>query len=354
MTPDQERIKLGIIGCGWVTQAWHLPALTALKEVDIVAVADCDAARMKLAADRFHIPHRYGHASALLNHPALDAVAVCVPPQHHVEIALAALDAGKHVLIEKPLALTLTDCDTLAERARQTSTTVMVGFNLRWHRLIRQARAALHDGALGPLSMIRTAFTNGVYHNSSIPRWRRQRALGGGVLHDMAVHHFDLWRFLLQSEVKEISVTSQAGQGDDETAVVTGRMDNDVLLSAAFSAGTSDTHELEFYGQNGRLRLSCYRYDGWEWQRLAGTSGGIGTRLRALASKMRTAPYALAALRNGGEMLASYRGQWRHFIECVRRRTPAECTIEDGRRAVQTAQAAFESASCGRPITLNR
>jgi predicted dehydrogenase len=348
-----KRLALGVIGCGWVTQNWHLPALAALAEVEIVAVADCDEVQADRTADRFGIPHRYRTAHALLAHRQLHAVAVCVPPQYHVEIGLAALDAGKHLFIEKPLALNLGDCDSLVDRAKQASATVMVGFNLRWHRLVRQARVALQSGALGRLSMIRSIFTNGVYQNGRIPEWRRQRVLGGGVLLDMAIHHIDLWRFLLDSEVEEIFVASRSSRWDDETATVTGRMANGILISAVFSAETTESHEMEFYGQSGRLCLSCYRFDGLEWHPRSHASGGMGVRVTRLASKLRTMPHAWAALRHGGDMLGSYRAQWRHFIESIQRREPAGCTLEDGRRAVQIALAAIESSSCGRPITLN-
>ena len=341
-----------MIGCGWVTQNWHLPALAGLADVDIAAVADCDEAQVDRTADRFGIPHRYRTARALLAHPGLHAVAVCVPPQYHADIAMAAFEAGKHVFIEKPLALNLGECDALVERAAQTSATVMVGFNLRWHRLVRQARVALQKSALGSLSMVRSVFTNSVYQNSRIPDWRRHRALGGGVLLDMAIHHIDLWRFLLDSEVEEVFVLSRAARWDDETATVTVRMTSGILISAVFSADTAESHEMEFYGQSGRLCLSCYRFDGLEGHPIASASGGIRTRIARLGSLLRTMPHAWVALRHGSDMLMSYRAQWRHFIESINRREPAGCTLEDGRRAVQVALAAIESSSCGRPIML--
>jgi predicted dehydrogenase len=77
----------------------------------------------------------------------------------------------------------------------------MVAFNLRWHRLVRQAREVIQRRTLGPLTLIRTALTS--YHEN-VPEWRRRRELGGGALFELAVHHFDLWRFLLQSEVEEV------------------------------------------------------------------------------------------------------------------------------------------------------
>jgi len=129
--------------------------------------------------------------SALLDDSAIAAVAVCVPAQFHVEVALAALDAEKHLFIEKPLALSLDESERLIERAAQSPRKVMIGFNLRWQRLVRQARAMIQQRTLGPLALVRTALTS---YDENVPEWRKQRNLGGGVLFELAVHHFDLWR----------------------------------------------------------------------------------------------------------------------------------------------------------------
>ena len=95
--PDRRKpVKLGLIGCGWVTETRHLPALRFVPDAEVVAVADIDAVRLNRVADRFHIEHRYRDFRALLDDPAVDTVAVCVPAQLHVEVALAALDSGKH------------------------------------------------------------------------------------------------------------------------------------------------------------------------------------------------------------------------------------------------------------------
>jgi Oxidoreductase family, NAD-binding Rossmann fold len=97
-------LRLGVIGCGWVTEARHLPALQRLRGAEIVALSDVDPGRLSKLADLFRIKRRYPLYEQLLADEAVAAVAVCVPAQFHVEVASAALDAGKHVFIEKPLA----------------------------------------------------------------------------------------------------------------------------------------------------------------------------------------------------------------------------------------------------------
>jgi predicted dehydrogenase len=105
MSRKDKVVRFGLIGCGRVTETCHLPALQNLVGAEVVAVADIDPQRLNRMADRFHVKHRYTDFHALLNDPAIEVVGVCVPAQFHVEVAWAALDAEKHLLIEKPLAV---------------------------------------------------------------------------------------------------------------------------------------------------------------------------------------------------------------------------------------------------------
>ena len=342
---------MGLIGCGNVAENRHLPALQSLKDAEVVAVADTNKDRLKQVADKFHIKKRYADFGALLDDPDINAIAVCTPPQTHVEIALAALDAGKHLFIEKPLTLSLDESDRLIERAAQFPTSkVTVGFNMRWHRLVRQAREIIRQGTLGRLKAIRSVATSQSRANE--PEWLKRRELGGGMLIEYAVHTFDLWRFLLQSEVEEVFAVSRQGPGqwDGETATVTARMANGVLTTALLSRGTAENNEMEIYGQNGRLNISRYRFDGLEFFPASSFPGSVQTRLRNAVHTLTALPQALPAIRQGGDYVASFQGEWRHYIAAIQQDTPVESTLEDGRRALQVVLAAVASASLGKPV----
>jgi myo-inositol 2-dehydrogenase/D-chiro-inositol 1-dehydrogenase len=341
-------VKLGLIGCGNVAENRHLPALQSLQDAEVVAAADINPDRLKQVADRFHIERRYPDFRALLSDPAVRAVAVCVPAQFHVEVALAALDTGKHLFIEKPLALSLDECDRLIGRAAQSPSKVIVGFNLRWHRLVRQAREIIQRGTLGSLKSLRSVITSRFRENE--PEWVSRRELGGGVLIELAVHSFDLWRFLLQSEIEQVFAMSRSEQWDDETATVTARMANGVLASAVFSKGTGESNETEIYGQDGRLHIFCYRFDGLEFSPSWSFPGSVRTRLGRMAHTLKELPQAASAIRQGGNYVASYQAEWRHFIDSIQQDTPVESSLEDGRRALQVVLAAVESASLGQPV----
>ena len=274
------------------------------------------------------------------------------PTQSHAEIGLAALDAGKHVLIEKPLALTLAECDQLITRGAHSSCKVVVGFNLRWHRLVRRARTFIRTGALGRIKAIRSAYTH--YRlGENAPDWHRKRELGGGVSFNEAVHHFDLWRYLLESEAVQVfSFSRPSAYYDDETNVTTACLTNGALATGIFTFMTSANSEVEIYGESGRLYLSCYRFDGLEFFSHATYPGNIGDRLRKTVLALRGLPQAIPVMRQGGDFAATFCGLWRHFVDCIYEDKPSECTLEDGKHALRIALAAVESASLGQPVQI--
>src|SRR5205085_11135187 len=169
-------VRVGFVGCGRVTETRHLAALRGVACVEAFALSDLDAARLYAVADAYGVERRYADWRGLLEDACVEAVAVCVPPALHTEIALAAIDAGKHVFIEKPLALTLGDCDLIAQRAASVAgLKAAVGFNMRLHRLVREARERAARGELGRVKLVRTVFASGGRARADYPAWRTRR-----------------------------------------------------------------------------------------------------------------------------------------------------------------------------------
>jgi predicted dehydrogenase len=332
-------VRLGLIGCGWVPETLHLPSLRRLPTVDVVAAADGDLARLNRVADRFHIRHRHADYRTLLEDPLIEAVGVWVPEDRQVEVARAALDAGKHLFIEKPLVLDVKAWDRLSEHAAQSGRRIMVvGLPRRWHRLVRRAREVIRQGALGRLELIRTVLTG---------RSPERPGHSKGSLYHFGIQHFDVWRFLLGRDVEEIVAWESL---DGSTAVVTARLPGDVLASSTFSEGTSANDEVEIHGTAGGLRVSCLRFDGFEHRPTSGHPGDLRTRVRRAAHTLRELPRGLGGARQGGDFLDSYRVGWQHFVDALHQKIEPECTLEDGRRALQVVLAARESAAVGRAV----
>lgn len=351
--PALKPVKLGIIGCGDVVEQKHLRVLSDLRAIEVVALADIDPDCLQRAGARYGIVRLYPDIGRLLADPDIEAVGVCVPAKHHADVALAVMDAGKHVLIEKPLALSLDDADRLIARAAGLPLKAMVAFHMRWHRLVRRALLLIQQGLSGRIHSVRA-----VWSRAPVPRdsdgWMMRREDGGGVLVEIAVHQFDLWRFLLASEVEEVFAFSRSDRYDDESATVAARMANGVLVSAAFSIRGSHQIEVEVLGDAGNLRVCCNRFDGLEFFPLR-CSLAERIRLR-LAGQMRFFTELPQRIRNTRESdyLASYRAEWAHFAEAIRTGGAVGATLEDGRRALQVVLAVVESATTGKPVTVRR
>ena len=331
-----EPVRLGIVGCGAVTERHHLPALKWVRAVKVVALADVNPACLERLGREYAIAKRFTSYRDLLEAADVDAVAVCVPPQLHAEVALAALAMRKHVFIEKPLALRLTDCDQLTEaNGRDPSRKVMVGFNLRWHRLVRQTRAIIDRGELGPIKLVRTVFTSRMQPGAST--WRTSTNAGGDVVLDLGVHHFDLVRFLLRSEVGDVQASAT---GSDRSAIVTLSMSNGAQVVCAFAEGTGENQAFEIYGDRGWLRVSCYRVDGLELFDVRERPDAVAARMRAARNTLLKLPRALYRSWSGGEFAASYVEEWNQFARAVLLDSAPEADLLDGRRALEIALAA--------------
>ena len=350
MGTQHPPLRLAVIGCGRVTEQCHLPALQTLAGIELVGLVDSDRDRLNTIGDRYGVHRRYSDYRVMLKDTRIDVVAVCVPPQFHAEIGLAVLDAGKHLFMEKPLALSLHEADQLVDRAAAASGKALMGFNLRWHRLIRQARSMIDGGCLGPLETMHTTFTSRTGFMTHGSDWRRQHDLGGSVLFDLGIHHFDLWRFLMESEVEEVFARDGSDDPAAARATVSATMGNGVLVTAAFSHGLSDTNELEICGRTRRLRLSCYRFDSLRVSENAAPHGAARDWLSGMVRALRNAPQLASGWRQGGDVIASYRAEWQHFIDSIRKDTRVQCSVEDARSALQVALATVESASCGQPV----
>ena len=348
---EPHGLRIGIVGAGRVTRTLHLPALQAVSGAHVVALADPDQEALSRVSKQFGVTRAVADYRTLLEDPSVEAIAVCVPAQFHVEIALAALHAGKHVFVEKPLALTLEECDRLIEAAAGGPLQVMLGFNTRWHRLARQARALFRQGTFGPLETVRSVLTS---CHRDLPEWRKRRVSGGGVLLEMAMHHFDLWRYILGREVEEISAHTRSGTWEDESATVTARLSCGALVSAAFAQCTSQDNRIEIYGRTGTMSVSFYRFDGLETSTTSAIPGNVPARIKGLMQFAKELPRALSTLRHGGDWHQSYVEEWRHFVTSVRTGRRVECGLEDGRCALAIALAAMESAATGNTISVQR
>lgn len=345
-------LGLGIIGCGRVTRTLHLPALAGVPAIRVAALCDLDPRALEAASREHSIDARFADYRDLVAHPRVDAVAVCSPPDHHVEAASAAFDAGKPVFVEKPLALTVDDCDRLAARLETRPGRINVGFNLRCHRLTGEARKLLRARSLGEISCIRSVFSAATRLRGPVSAWRDAIGNGDDVLFEIAVHHFDLWRYLLDAEVASVRAERRRGAAGTTTMCVSARMDDGTLADGLFTDGSAGVNEIECFGSGGRLRVDFGRFDGLETMPAFSHSGDLRLRARRIGDMLAGLPGAVASMRGGGDHIGSYRDQWFAFVRALAGGETPLADVADGRAATRIAAAARESADRGATVRL--
>ncbi|MCP4191724.1 MAG: Gfo/Idh/MocA family oxidoreductase [Planctomycetaceae bacterium] len=346
-TGSPSRVRIGFVGAGNATRNIHLRALQNVADLEVVAIADPDPEALGLALQQCQTARGVKDYQAMLASAEVDAIAICVPVRDHAEIALAAMDAGKHLFIEKPLAMTIQECDQMIARGVNLPLTIQVGFNTRWHRLVRRARKLIEQGEIGKLDVLRSIL---VSMHREMSGWRKKRATGGGAILEMGVHHFDLWRFLTGLEVEEVSAQIRTGSWEDESATVSARLTNGVLATLTLAVKTSQNNALEIYGDKGSLNLAFYRYDGLETYRPDDIPGSMADRKTRFVQGLAQLPHGIATMRRGGEWQLSYVEQWRHFVDRIQQGLPAEVGLQEGRQSLAIALAAWEASANGTTV----
>lgn len=343
-------LRLGIVGCGRAA-GLHVRALAGLADWRIAALADTDAGMLAALAAVAHPERTSADHRDLTGDATLDAIAVCVPARAHAAVALDALAAGKHLFVEKPIALDRDDAGRIAAAAARAGVRAMTGFNLRFHAQARRARDAIRQGALGRVELIASRLAS--LHESG-PAWRAARDSGGGVLHELASHHVDLWRWLGGASIDEVFAYTRSDERDDEAACLVARLSDGSIATAALGERASPRHEVDVLGRAGSASMSFYRFDGFRLDATGAAAGELLARGRSALAAARAVPGAFGDLRAGGSWAASYREEWRHFAAAIRGEVALESSIDDGVQALAVVLAAIESARSGRSVRVER
>lgn len=327
-------LAIGFVGCGRATADLHLPSISSIPHIHAVAACDVDSDALERVRGQYDVGNSYTDYRELIADPAVEAVAICTPVPHHAEIAIAALNAGKPTFIEKPLALTVDDCDRIMAAAASSEAPVVVGHNLRCHRLVEEAQEIIASGALGRIQMMRTVWTAGFNLGREMPEWRKRREMGGGALTELGIHHVDLWRFLTGREIASAGALSYSESSDDQAVTLQGVLDDGSLCSTALCQRTADSNEVEVFGARGRLRFSLYQADSLVQFSTSDFGGGMGARLKQLQQQVKQFPALVRSSRRGGAYIESYQRQWLRFAKTVGGGAPPSCSLEDARAAV--------------------
>lgn len=343
-----REVRVGVIGAGGAAQVVHLPILKRLPDLEVAAVVDAREDKARTIAERFEVPRFGTKLSDVLEGGegaggegaagGLDAVVVCTPNDTHEEVVLEALDAGVHVLCERPLSTDAEAAGRMIEAARRAGRQLMVAMNQRFRFDVRAIRHFIASGELGDVFFIRSAWLN---QRVRRPRrgWRRDPdKAGGGVLMDLGVQAIDLALWLLDfPRVERVTARFHGKGAVEDSAVVLMGLEEGVTVSI------EATWEL----MEDRDRHAVY---------VLGTSGSAGTTPFRVVKELETGltdvtpPLDTAA---GNVYTAAYRQEWAEFLRLVR--GEKELVVEDAQvELMRVVEACYRSAAEGREVSLDR
>jgi 1,5-anhydro-D-fructose reductase (1,5-anhydro-D-mannitol-forming) len=330
-------VRWGMIGAGTIGREWMAPAIAAQPDSELAAVVSSSAERARAFAAELGIPKAHETVDDLLADAEIDAVYISTTNEWHHGQALAAAAAGKHVLCEKPLALTLDAARAMTDACEQAGVVFGTNHHLRNAATHRTLRDLVVSGEIGqPLA---ARVFHAVYLPQHLQGWRVKRPeSGGGVILDITVHDADTLRFILDDEVESVTAMTasqgMAGAGLEDAVMGVMRFQGGVLAQFhdAFTAKHAFTG-LEVHGTEGSL-----------YGRDVMTQRPIGTVTLRRDGTDKDVPVAHENL---------YERSVRQFNRAIREEGQPAATGEDGIRSLEIALAVREAAATGCAVQVN-
>jgi UDP-N-acetylglucosamine 3-dehydrogenase len=345
LVDDLKRIGIGIIGCGSIAQKVHVPCFIRTPECELVALADTNLEVAKELALKNNIKHVFNDYRELLECDNVDAVSVCTPPATHCQIVLDACKSQKHVLCEKPMALSLEDADQMIAAAKRADVILAIGHQFRFMRNVQKARELLRSKAIGQiLSCYGELIGGGPFFDwKTSSNYFLKAGSGIDVLFNYGTHVIDLFNFFFKKAlrvsgfVKERQIQNIA-VGD--RSIVTIEYENDILatLNSSYTAFRNpDGGTINIYGVDGKLSMHLTRPILGLYKHGSFLSKLHGTREIVCGKK---------------DFLIPYKREIRNFVESIVNPTEPYVSGIEGRHALEIALAAYQSYISQRTLTL--
>ncbi len=323
-----KEIRIGIVGCGQIGR-WHLDSYKKNPQAKVVGVADTDFKRAEAFAKEVGATPYSSHTEMIVG-KVLDGVSLCTVPSSHKDIVVDLLNAGIHVLCEKPLAVSLKQADEMTKKADETKRLLLTAFKFRFFDEVIKAQTLINQGGLGKVVSFRLMF--GGYLDMTGSWFVQKQLSGGGVIMDNGPHAVDLVRFLF-GDIR--SVVAHAARYQkievEDSALLMFHMKNGAIGSVdlTWSNGVPSKHYMEIYGENGTMLLDydglSYRFKSWnEWKREPNTV----------------------------DVRTAFGRQINHFIDAIRGVDRLRLDSEDGWMSQLAIERAYQSLELGRKLDL--
>lgn len=337
-------LRFGLIGCGRVAPR-HAQSLQQIADAKLVAVADIKPPRAAHFAEEYHAAP-YTDYRDLLARPDVGAVSICVPSGLHAQVAIDALRAGKHVLVEKPIAITLDDADRMIEVAESTGRALGVVLQNRYNHPMQQLRALIDEGKLGRLYLgnatVRWYRPQSYYEDD----WHGTWAMDGGALMNQSIHHIDALQWFLGPvrSVFAYTATLAHRMEAEDVGVAVIRFANGALATIEGSTLTWPQNlegSVSIFGERGSVKIggtALNRIVLWK------VEGQLEQEAEILTSQVVDPPSVYGY---------SHREVLREFVQAVQSGRPPGTPGSEARKSLELVVAIYESARTGREVILN-
>lgn len=336
MNADHE-LRVGVLGTGAIAQIVHLPILIDLPAARVGGVCDIDGKKASAIAGRLSIPRVFDRDQDLFESEDIDAIVICSPNHLHETQVVAALEAGKHVLVERPLALDARGAEAAVKAAEKAGRTLVVAYNNRYRPDIRGVKSFVTAGELGDVFTI-----HGTWFNKKVrlrrPTWRHRKATaGGGAFMDLGVQVLDLCMWLLDyPEADRVSAHMHPGEDmevEDAASVLVTLKDGPVIsVQVTWSLlAERDRHHIRVFGTAG-----------------SATTHPLQVFKEIEHGMLNATPQVAPGVENA--YTASYREELRHFVAaCLGHPPPPP---REQIELMRIVSAVYESAERGRDVEL--
>lgn len=274
-----EKVRWGIIGCGNVTEVKSGPAFSKISDSKLVAVMRRDGVLAKDYAQRHNVSKWYDNAEDLINDPNVNAVYVATPPSSHAELTIKALNAGKPVYVEKPMALNFFQCQAMIKASEKTGIPLYVAYYRRALSGFLKVKALIDSGQIGRVKTINMQLYKSQNEEelSAEKPWRVDPGIaGGGHFVDLASHQLDFLDFLFGPIIKVNAITlNQLGAYTAEDMVSANfQFENNIVATGSWSFSVPEFLNrdiIEIIGEKGSIGFSCFGYTPIEVKTIAET-----------------------------------------------------------------------------------
>lgn len=337
-------VNFAIVGCGHIAKK-HAEAITKAEGANLVAVCDTDQSKMEPFIEQYNV-QGYTQLTEMLKNDEIHVINICTPSGFHANIAVESANAKKHIVVEKPIAMTLEDTDAIINACKENSVKLSVVHPNRFRPVMIELKKAMNEQKLGKLSHANATVRwnrNDEYYNQA--PWRGTKEFDGGVLMNQAIHNLDLILWLMGDVEEVYSMEATRLRNIESEDVSTGviRFKNGALgiVEAATTIYPSNLEEtISVFGETGTIKVggkTASLVEHWNVQDMTDEA------VNDIVETVKNDPIG----KPGHQCIIE------DMVEAIKEDREPIVTGLDGRKALELVRAFYESANSNKPVKIN-